>query len=375
MVPESYIQPLRSAATIVWRNSELQRAYAEGLAVPTPQAQAGTPVPGRLTTPTPEWHVTATDHFEIFATPDVANQVGRVQQLAERAYQHVSAGLRHDLDIRPSLVLFATGVAARAANGTTLPNGSTPSQRTLLPLDQPDDAFQATVTHEIAHTFELNIVPRATLAATPTWIVEGLSEYEGGAWGTSDHAILRDLVRTNGVPALSTVDATLGQGNPRLPYSLGHAAFDFIAARWGADGIRRLLLALRNGNVDQKTLYMTAWGVSTDDVDRAFTVYIRAQFPASTGASSPELPKCLQDAAPTNVDLKDVTLPQVLTFLAGACGINVRVDDIPESEASRVVPRVQFNQTKLSDVFRFIVTSAGWRYTVVDEKTLVLTRQ
>ena len=178
IVPASYVQPLRSAAAIVWTNSELQRAYADGLAAEAPKAQAGTPVPGQITPGTSVWQVTTTDHFEIFATADVASQIPRVQQVAERAYRHVSDDLRHDLDVRPSLVLFATDAAARAANGSTLPKVTTPSPHTLLPLDQSESAFETTVRHEIAHTFAFNIVPGATLAAAPTWIVEGLSEYK-----------------------------------------------------------------------------------------------------------------------------------------------------------------------------------------------------
>ncbi|HVZ20689.1 MAG TPA: M56 family metallopeptidase, partial [Vicinamibacterales bacterium] len=369
IVPASYIQPLRAAATIVWTNVELQRAYTTGLRA---QAPVGTPVPGRLTTPAPDWHMVATEHFDIYAPADLVVQFDRVQRAAERAYQHVSTDLRHDLGDRPTLVLFATAAAARAANSAPLPGGAT---RTLLPVDQPDDVFQATVTHEVAHLFASDIVPRQTYAITPTWMIEGLSEYEGGVWATSDRAILRDLVRTNAVPALSTLDTHLAQDNPRLPYSLGHAAFDFIASRWGADGVRRLLLALRNGNVDRQTLYTTALGVSADDVDGAFDAYLRAQFPERAAAVSPELPKCLRDAAPTNVDLTNVTIPDALTLLGGACGISVRVEGIPEREASRVVPRVQFSQARPSEIFRFLITSASWRYTVVDDTTLVLTRQ
>lgn len=374
MLPESYIKPLRSGASIVWNSPELQRAYSEGLTrTEPPPAQSGTPVPGRIAAPTPAWQATASEHFDIFATPDVAGQIARVQQAAERAYRHVSGDLRHDLDVRPSLVLFATGAAARAANGATLPTAGTSSRRTLLPLDQSESALETTVTHEIAHTFAFDIVPGATLAAAPAWIMEGLSEHEGGAWTASDRTILRDLVRTNAAPALTMVDAGLGQGNPRLLYSLGHAAFDFIAARWGADGIRQLLLALRNGAVDRQTLYMTALGVGADEVDRAFAGYLREQFALPT-AASPELPECLEDAGLVNVDFKDVTILQVLTLLARPCGVDVRVDRLSESETSRVQPRIQFNQTKLSEVFRFLVVSAGWRATAVDQTTVVLAR-
>jgi beta-lactamase regulating signal transducer with metallopeptidase domain len=260
------------------------RAYAEGLAARKPQAHAGTQLPGRLTDSQPDWHVTATAHFDIVTTPNLASQVERMQRAAERAYQQVSRDLRHELNVRPTLVLFATRAAARA--DATLPPTTAPSSpRVVFLLDQLRDDAQVTVTHEVAHIFAHDLVPRATLAAAPRWIVEGLSEHEGGAWASSDHAILRELVRLNTVPPLATLDMT---DDPRLPYSIGHAAFDFIAGRWGPDGIRQLLLALANG-ADRQTLYTTAWGISAEEVDHAFATYLQTQFPAADAVRPPDL--------------------------------------------------------------------------------------
>jgi hypothetical protein len=148
----------------------------------------------------------------------------------------------------------------------------------VLALDEPDEAFRAAIAHEITHVFEFDILPPAVAAATPQWVLEGLAEYEGERWAAGDQVILRDLVRTNAVPALSTIGPDISQANRRFAYSLGHAAFDFIDSRWGADGIRRLLFVLRSGVVDRQTVYSRAFSVDPTEFDRAFEAYMRGRF-------------------------------------------------------------------------------------------------
>ena len=88
--------------------------------------------------------------------------------------------------------------------------------------------------------------------------------------------------------------------------------------------------------------------------------------------AEPALPKCLQEAAPANVDLKDVSVAKVLPFLGASCGIEIRVEGI---EAARTVPRVQFQQAKPADVFMMLVRANGLKYVVVDEKTIRVFKQ
>jgi hypothetical protein len=87
------------------------------------------------------------------------------------------------------------------------------------------------------------------------------------------------------------------------------------------------------------------------------------------------LPKCLQDAAPFNVDVREVTVAKVLPFLGASCGIEIRVENVEGTEATRTLPRVQFQQTKPADVFLVMVRHAGLKYTVLDDKTILVTKQ
>jgi len=252
---------------------------------PRGQAQQGrADVPGRAPAAqrAPGWQSYATDHFDILFTPDVNTELERVGREAERAYQRLSADLRHDLGDRLSLVLFATETAR--ANGIRIPGGPAGTQpRILLALDRPEDRFRAEVAHEVTHAFEFDILPAAVVHEGPEWIREGLAEHEGEVWAAEDDVLLRGLVRADRVPALSAFERPAER---RLSYSLGHAAFDFIAARWGLDGIRKMLFTMRQRQaVDRGGVYLAAFGISAEEFDQAFERYLRERFPPGQAAA------------------------------------------------------------------------------------------
>jgi beta-lactamase regulating signal transducer with metallopeptidase domain len=227
-----------------------------------------------------DWRVYSTGNFEIFFHAGLNADVQRVEREADRAYRRLSGDLRHELSTRPNLVLFATG--AERDRGVAI--GALPGRQSkiLLALDRPDDRFRADVAHEVTHEFEFDILPAVVLRDSPRWILEGLAEHEGELWAAGDDDLLRGLVRTDRVPALSAFERTT---EGRLPYAVGHAAFDFIAARWGLDGIRQMLFSMRQRQAtDRGGLYYAAFGVSAEAFDQAFEQYLRARFPSASAA-------------------------------------------------------------------------------------------
>jgi beta-lactamase regulating signal transducer with metallopeptidase domain/biopolymer transport protein ExbD len=246
---------------------------------PAPTAQRGS-----------DWQVYATDHFEIFFKGSAAD-ARRAEREAERAYRQLSSDLRHDLSTRPNLVLFATGAERDQAAPAAVPGGVAPGAqpRILLALDRPDDRLQADVTHEVTHAFEFDILPAGITNSGPEWIWEGLAEHEGKLWAAGDDDLLRDLIRMNRVPALSAFESG---SERRLPYAVGHAAFDFIATRWGLDGIRSMLFSMRQRRAaDRGGLYDAAFGISAEAFDQAFEQYLRDRFPSASSASPLRAPE------------------------------------------------------------------------------------
>ncbi len=234
------------------------------------------PAPGSAVVP--DWQTYATEHFDIWFRPGFKTELPRVEREAERAYRRLSADLHHDLATRLDLVLFGTDSQRNGIVATGVVPGT--QSRILLALDRPDDRFQADVTHEVTHEFEFDILPAGVGSGGPAWILEGLAEHEGELWAAGDDDLLRGLVRADRVPALSAFESTTER---RLPYAVGHAAFDFIKARWGLDGIRQMLFAMRQRQAaDRGGLYLAAFGISAEEFDQDFERYLRERFPSAS---------------------------------------------------------------------------------------------
>ena len=232
-----------------------------------------------------EWHIYKTDHFEIFYYPSLEPHLERIAAYAESAYQRISGELKHDLAERVPLILFKTQSEFQMQNisGGELPEGvlafAEPERnRMVLPIDEPPDQLYRLITHELTHVFEFDIIPRGILGASlPLWMDEGLANYMAGYWNAMDLMQVRDAALTDNVPKMSQFETQPLSG--RLPYSLGHATFEFIEARWGKEGLRQFLFSLRKSVIGGgESAYEEALKLKPEEFDEQFDRYLKERF-------------------------------------------------------------------------------------------------
>jgi hypothetical protein len=233
-----------------------------------------------------DWHIYKTDHFEIFYYPALEQHLERVASYAESAYQHISAELKHDLAEKVPLILFKTESEFQENHigGGDTPEGvlafAEPERnRMVLPIDQPSDQLYQLITHELTHIFEFDIIPRGLglAGSLPLWMDEGLADYMAGAWTPLDLMAVRDAAISDNVPKMSELESAPLSG--RTPYSLGHATFEFIEARWGKEGLRQFLFSLRKSAIGGgESAYEEAFKMKPEDFDDAFDRYLKDRF-------------------------------------------------------------------------------------------------
>src|SRR6476619_6390153 len=233
-----------------------------------------------------KWNIYKTDHFEIYYYPEMQSQLERVTSYAESAYQQVSSDLKHDLAFKVPLVLYKTESEFQQQNiePGELPEGvlafAEPYRdRMVLPIDEPSDALYRLITHELTHIFEFDIIPRTLLRrGLPLWVDEGLSDYMTGYWNPFDLMSVRDAAIADIVPPMSDFQG-VQFADGRLPYNLGHAAFEFIEARWGKEGLRQFLFALRKSVIGGgDSAYEEAFKLKPDEFDEQFDKYLKDRF-------------------------------------------------------------------------------------------------
>jgi WD40 repeat protein len=233
-----------------------------------------------------KWHTYTTDHFEIYYYPEIEQHLERVASYAESAYQTVSADLKHDLAFKIPLIIYKTASEFQQQNVDPgeLPEGvlafAEPYRdRMVLPIDEPSDALYRLITHELTHIFEFDIIPRTLLRrGLPLWVDEGLSDYETGYWNPFDLMSVRDAAIADIVPPMSDFQG-VQFADGRLPYNLGHAAFEFIESKWGKEGLRQFLFALRKSVIGGgESAYEEAFKLKPDEFDEQFDKYLKDRF-------------------------------------------------------------------------------------------------
>jgi hypothetical protein len=152
------------------------------------------------------WLRTESRHFEVHYQPALARDLERVVRSAEAAYERVSGHLAFDLARKVPLVAFA-------------PSG---------PLMR-DAQLDALIVHELTHllVYEIILPGRGGDGGLPRRVREGIASFMVGAWPDDDERLMRELVASGGVPAISTLIV------PRVDKTYD-AVFDLTPAEFDA---------------------------------------------------------------------------------------------------------------------------------------------
>jgi len=234
-----------------------------------------------------DWHTYQTEHFEIYYYPEIEPHLERITGYAESAYQHVSSELKHDLSERVPLILFSTAsefwqqnVAPGAAQEGVGAFAEPSRNRIVMPIDEPPDLLYRLIVHELTHRFQFDIIPTGLIRRNmPLWVFEGMSDYLTGVWQPSDIMTVRDAAVSDIVPKMSEMEDYGGFSNPRLIYNLGHAAFEFMESKWGKEGVRAYVFALRRSVIGgSDDAYQEAFQISPEEWDQQFDRYLKERF-------------------------------------------------------------------------------------------------
>jgi hypothetical protein len=234
-----------------------------------------------------EWQIYTTEHFEIYYYPEIEPHLERVAGYAESAYQHISSELKHDLAYKVPLILFSTssefwqqnvipGAAQEGVGAFAEPSRF----RIVMPMDEPSDLLYRLTVHELTHQFQYDIIPTTLIRQNlPLWVFEGMSDYMTGVWRSIDLMTVRDAAVADIIPKMTELQGYGNTGDVRLIYNLGHAAFEFIESRWGKEGVRQFVFALRKSVIGGgDNAFEEAFDMDADEWDQQFDRYLKERF-------------------------------------------------------------------------------------------------
>lgn len=233
-----------------------------------------------------DWKVYRSPHFEVHYYPEEEHLLEKVVSLAESAYDELSRELDFQIQETTPLIFYKTHSEFEQNNVILgfIPEGvgafATPVRyRMVLPVDLPDRELYALIKHELTHIFQYHIlfsgkISRSVATRPPLWLMEGMASYFAKDESTSDKMFLRDAVVNDTIPPITRSGVT-----GFFAYRFGHAAFDYMEQRWGADGVRDFLYEFRNtlGSGVEKALEQ-AFRVEPEDFDADFRRWLRRTY-------------------------------------------------------------------------------------------------
>src|SRR5688500_10525534 len=205
---------------------------------------------------------------------------------AESAHQHVSYDQKHGLAHKVPLILFQTSsefqqqnVVPGAAQEGVGAFAEPVRQRIVMPMDAPQDLLYRLIVHELTHQFEYDMIPTSLIRrAVPLWVNEGLSDYLTGIWRPQDLMSVRDAAIADIIPKMTKLEGASELGG-RMVYNLGHAVFEFIETKWGKEGLRQYLFALRKAVIGGgEEAYEEAFNITPEDFDQQCDKYLKDRF-------------------------------------------------------------------------------------------------
>jgi hypothetical protein len=232
-----------------------------------------------------DWKVLTTTHFEIHHYAAEPELLARVASMSESAYERMSRKLNFQIGKKIPLIVYATHADFEQTNVelSFIPEGvgafAEPARnRIVLPADLPDERLQKLIAHELTHIFEYEILfqgelRKALLNRPPTWFMEGLASWLANDEDDRSRMVLRDAVLAGLLPGVASSDI-----GGYFAYRFGHAAFDFVQAEYGADGVRDFIFEFRSalGNTVEKAL-KRAFDVEPEEFDIRFRRWLQKQ--------------------------------------------------------------------------------------------------
>ena len=211
------------------------------------------------------WPVLTSEHFVVVHDNLSADRVRDTVRDLEAAYAQVSTALQYDMPRPVRVILVREDRDIDSQAGTSM-SAATRDRRVVLSVESLDRST-GLVVHELTHVFAFDIVPETSRIAPV--VIEGLAEHQRGAWAPPDLGVIRAAAASGAIPSVAVLVDT--------DRHWAHAVFDFVAARQGAEGVRRLLFALRAHETLDRAVPM-AFGITFEQFEQEFRGYVTATF-------------------------------------------------------------------------------------------------
>ncbi len=227
-------------------------------------------------------------HFRVYYYEKETNAAGNALRMLEQWHAGMKEVFGTELGPDQPIILYANHADFQQTNvtGGIIPQGTGGfteglKNRIVIPFSGINRNDKHVLGHELVHAFQYNHMKKnkqmrqSGANRVPLWIIEGMAEYLSiGRKDPLTAMWMRDAVMNDNLPAFSD----LARSSEYFPYRWGHAAWVYIAGRWGDEIVLPLFSAvLKNGweKGCEETL-----GVSSDSLSVMWQMALEETFKA-----------------------------------------------------------------------------------------------
>ncbi len=334
------------------------------LGVPVPDASAQYFGQNQVRYGNFQFKVLTTEHFDIYYYEHSERTITVAARMAERWYARLSSILGHRLSRRQPIILYAShgdfgqntviGPVGEGTGGVT----EALRNRVVLPFTASLAETDHVLGHELVHAFQFDMGGRNALRL-PLWFVEGMAEYLSLGPVHSHTALwLRDATLRNELPGFDKLT------NPKLfPYRFGHAAWAYIAGRWGDRAVGPLFIDAGEAGDPVAAIERLA-GTDIDRVSAGWHEEIRGTYRDFLAADAPVRGRALitDDASGGDMNLGPSLSPDGsrIVYFSERELFSIELF-LADAQTGRVIRKVtEFATNPHFDRIQFLASTGAW---------------
>ncbi len=221
-----------------------------------------------------------TTEAAFFSEPGLRNEARELGSLYPLVRADLEATLGLRVDFRPSVILVSDRDAFEQVTQSLMIVAYAVPEKMLMVIDYPrssTDPFTARtiLKHELCH-----LLLHRHISSLPRWLDEGVCQWASDGYGElfseRREVSLRWASISGGILPLSALERSFPRDEHGLvlAYEQSRSIIDYVAARYGANGISNILTAMKHGRSVQEATDL-ALGIPLTELERDWRQSLR----------------------------------------------------------------------------------------------------
>jgi hypothetical protein len=240
-----------------------------------------------------DWYIYETEHFYLYYYKGEEFLAKLASVYAEQAYSNDTSGLHYSTKLKIPLFIYEDNLDFTATNitldylGTGVGGFTEPyKNRVVIPNTGSLKQFRQVIFHETTHAIQYDIILGEGLRSynaiykelfVPTWVMEGMAEYDADDKGTEGDMVLRDAVINDRIVPINDLDAFDHLDEPYLAYKVAETMFDYISVKYGKDKVGKFI-HYYGADLETEGVFKKVLNKTQDEFWKEFNFYLKKKY-------------------------------------------------------------------------------------------------